>query len=100
MSSTTRRSLISGFRPAASPEPEFHICSLVVHARPDALASVDAALRTMSGVEIHGESPQGKIVVTIETTNDHDIVRTMGCIGELPGVLSTALIFQHRESSL
>lgn len=100
MSSMTRRSLISGSRPSAPLEPEFHICSLVVHVRPDALAPVGAALRAMSGVEIHGESPRGKIVVTIETTNDHDIVRTMGCIGELPGVLSTALIFQHSESSL
>jgi periplasmic nitrate reductase NapD len=99
MSSMTRRSLLSGPRAPASPDPAFHICSLVVHARPDALAPVGEALRAMAGVEIHGESPKGKIVVTVETTNDDDIVRTMGCIADLPGVLSTALIYQHSEPS-
>ena len=99
MSSVRRRSLLPLVRAPASPEPEVHICSLVVHARPDTLAPVGEALRAMRGVEIHGQSPQGKIVVTVETTNDHDIVRTMGSIGELPGVLSTALIFQHSEPS-
>jgi nitrate reductase NapD len=97
--STTRRSLLPGLRSAGSQEPDFHICSLVVHARPENLAPVRDALGAISGIEIHAESPTGKLVVTMEALNDDEVVRTMAHIGELPGVLSTALIFQHTEQS-
>ena len=74
-----------------------HICSLVVHARPERLSAVTEALREMPGVEIHGANEAGRIVVTIETETQDAVVQTMGRIGELPGVLSTALVFQHFE---
>jgi nitrate reductase NapD len=51
----------------------------------------------MSGVEIHAENALGKIVITLETADEHEIVQRMGAIGELPGVLSTALVFQHSD---
>jgi nitrate reductase NapD len=90
----SRRSLLTGSPGASS---DFNICSLVVHARPEQMPSVIDALHVMAGVEIHGRSPQGKIVVTVESADDHALVQTMGRIGELAGVLSTALIFQHSE---
>jgi nitrate reductase NapD len=74
-----------------------HLVSLVVHARPDELGAVRAALAEMRGVEIHAESAAGKMVITLETANDHEIVEGMGAIGELPGVLSTALVYQHSD---
>lgn len=98
----SRRQLVIG-RAAASPAAaaglqSYHVCSLIVHARPDDLADVTGELRAMSGVEIHGHDAAGKIVVTIETSRDDDVVQIMGRIGDLPGVLSTALVFQHFEA--
>ena len=51
----------------------------------------------MPGLDVHGDSPTGKIVVTLETRTEHDVVQRMGEIGELSGVLSTALVYHHFE---
>jgi periplasmic nitrate reductase NapD len=96
--SWSRRDLLSGRSAASSGmEGEHHITGLVVHARPERLSGVLAVLRDMPGVEIHGDSPAGKIVVTLETRTEHDVVQRMGEIGELSGVLSTALVYHRFE---
>ena len=43
-------------------------------------------------------SPQGKVVITLEARTQDDVVRTMAGIGDMPGVLSTALVYQHAEA--
>lgn len=92
----SRRDLL-GSRPTSSlgPGDEHHVSGLVVHARPERLAAVLASLRAIPGLEVHGDSPVGKIVATLETLTQDDVVRRLGEIGELPGVLSTALVY-HR----
>ena len=51
----------------------------------------------MPGVEIHGDTASGKVVITLETKSEHEVVQRMGEIGELAGVLSTALVYHHFE---
>jgi nitrate reductase NapD len=94
--SWSRRDLLGG-RPAASPKAggEHHVSGLVIHARPARLAAVLASLRAMPGLDVHGDTPAGKIVATLETPTEDDVVSRLGEIGELPGVLSTALVY-HR----
>ncbi|WFT81266.1 MULTISPECIES: chaperone NapD [unclassified Methylobacterium] len=94
--SLSRRDLLAG-RPAAGRAAGggHHVSGLVVHARPERLAGVLASLRAMPGLDVHGESPAGKIVATLETSTEDDVVQRLGEIGELPGVLSTALVY-HR----
>jgi nitrate reductase NapD len=87
----TRRDLLAGL-PLAS--IEHHIVGLVVHARPEQISHVLGALRAMPPVEVHGENRDGKIVLTLDARSEDEIVQTMGHIGELPGVLSTALVYQ------
>jgi periplasmic nitrate reductase NapD len=60
---------------------------------------VRAAVAALDGVEVHGASPQGKIVVTLETASEGDIVERLAAIRELAGVLSTVLVFHWVESS-
>ena len=67
----------------------------MVHARPERLTAVLASLRAIPGLDVHGDSPAGKVVATLETETQDDVVRRLGEIGELPGVLSTALVY-HR----
>ena len=97
----TRRDVLTG-RVAAAPadgSSEFHVSSLVVHVRPERCADVLAALAGMQGVEVHGGASSGKLVVTLETVSQQEVVLRMGAIGELPGVLSTALVYHHFEPS-
>lgn len=100
MQERSRRELITAAVPAgADAACSPHLVSLVVHARPQALAAVRSALAAIPGTEIHAQNPAGKIVVTLETANEHDMVARMGEIGDLPGVLSTALVFQHSDAT-
>jgi periplasmic nitrate reductase NapD len=96
--SRSRRDLITGrLAEGGATEPFSHLVSLIVHARPAELGSIRSVLAEMSGVEIHAENALGKIVITLETADEQEIVQRMGAIGELPGVLSTALVFQHSD---
>lgn len=93
----TRRDLITGrLAQAPSDTPEIHVSSLLVHARPADVDAISAALQAMAGVEIHGSSA-GKIVVTLETASEHEVVQRLGAISELPGVLSATLVYHHFE---
>jgi nitrate reductase NapD len=83
-------------RVGAAP-PETHISSLVVHSFPEQADAVQSALRAMDGVKIHAEA-NGKIVITLETDSEADIVTRLNEISLLQGVLSATLVFHHFES--
>ena len=91
----SRRELLTGRLIALAP-PEAHISSLVVHVRPDNVPAVRAALAAMPGVEIYAEA-SGKLIVTLETATEADIVTRMNEISLLDGVMSAALVFHHFE---
>jgi periplasmic nitrate reductase NapD len=91
----SRREVLTGR--VMDPTPvETHVSSLVVHVRHENLAQVRAALAGMPGIEIHAEGG-GKLVVTLETTSEGDIVARLNEISLLDGVLSAALVFHHFE---
>jgi nitrate reductase NapD len=90
----SRRDFILGRERDA--EPEAHISSLVVHVRPDKLEGTRAALLAMPGVEIPGEAGS-KLIVTLETDTEADIVTRLHEVSLLDGVLSAALVFHHFE---
>lgn len=71
------------------------ICSLVVHARPEQATGVVGQLTALPGVEVHGGEAVGRLVVTIEDTPDRPVADTLGLIHNLPGVLSTVLIYHY-----
>ncbi|MBA4243448.1 chaperone NapD [Pseudomonas sp. GD04158] len=73
-----------------------HISSLLVHVRPELLAAVKANLRQLEGLELHQESPQGKLVVVLETEHERHILARIEQINALPGVLNAALVYHER----
>ncbi|MDT4873522.1 Chaperone NapD [compost metagenome] len=72
-----------------------HIASLLVHARPELLEAVKANLRQLDGLELHQESPQGKLVVVLETEHENQILTRIEQITSLPGVLNAALVYHE-----
>jgi len=90
----SRRELLTGR--VIDPSPEAHISSLVVHIRHEKLDPARAELLAMPGVEIHAEAV-GKLVLTLETATEGDIVTRLNEISLLDGVLSAALVFHHFE---
>ncbi|KAG0921923.1 hypothetical protein G6F31_020117 [Rhizopus arrhizus] len=83
--------------PLAAP-PELHIASLVVHALPQRLPDVRAAVLAVAGSEIHGASDTGKLVVTLEAPSTDDMMARISEIQRRDGVLASALVYQHADT--
>ena len=66
---------------------ELHVSSLIVHGRPDRVTAIGAAMRGMAG----------KMVVTLETASQSDIVARINEISLLDGVLSAVLVYHQVE---
>jgi len=74
------------------------ISSVIIHPRPGDVALVQAGLGRLAGVEVHGISPEGKLIVTIETEDDGSNAATYQLIGQLDGVMSVAMVYHQTES--
>ncbi|MBL8487516.1 MAG: chaperone NapD [Rhodocyclaceae bacterium] len=75
-----------------------NISSIVVHARPGSADAVRERLEGMPGIEVHAVSPEGKLVVTIETEGDGETVAAFEAINGMEGVLSASMVFHQNES--
>src|SRR3954464_10351869 len=97
-----RRSFISGR--IADPDalvtpPGAEIASVLVQARPEWLAQVEAAIAALAGCEIHARDPKGKLVVVIEATSAGAVGTTLNEIALLPNVFSAALVFHASDAA-
>ncbi|MEH0664834.1 chaperone NapD [Vibrio scophthalmi] len=79
---------------------EVHISSLVVHAAPSHLNEVKDSISALPNAEIYADSPEGKLVVVLETQNQGFITDTIDEINNLPNVLSTVLVYHQIETDL
>ena len=79
-------------------QSEVHISSMVVHAMPDYLSDVKKYIEKLPGTEIHAESPNGKLVVVLESQTQTYITDVIEKIACLDHVLSTALVYHQIET--
>ena len=79
---------------------EVHISSLVVHVSPEHLDEIKPQIEAFENAEIYGDSPEGKIIVVLETENQGFITDTIDAINNLPNVLSTVLVYHQIETEL
>jgi nitrate reductase NapD len=63
---------------------EVHTSSLIVQAMPETLPPVTACVRAMPGLEVHAVEA-GKMVVTLETADEGEIVARISEINLLNG---------------
>jgi nitrate reductase NapD len=97
-----RRDFISGGwvdsdRVIAPPGGE--IASILVQARPERLAEVEAAIAALPGCEIHGRDPKGKLVVVVDAADAGVLGTTLNTIALTSHVLSAALVFHAIDAS-
>ena len=72
-----------------------HIASLLVHCRPELLPALLANLQCLPDVELYQHSPEGKLVVVLETGHEQQILERIEQLQQLPGVLNVALIYHE-----
>ncbi|MEY4591416.1 MAG: nitrate reductase biosynthesis protein [Pseudomonadota bacterium] len=75
-----------------------NISSVIVIPHPDQIDSVSVALNGLEGVEVAAVSPEGKIIVTIETDEDRETVQTFEFITLMDGVLSASMVYHQKEN--
>lgn len=80
-----------------APEPEVHVAGLVVHALPEAASRVAAAIAREPGAQVHAQSPDGRLVVTLEADGGDAIAAAVVDIHRIEGVLAASLVYQHSE---
>ena len=73
------------------------ISGLVVHAHPDKLDSVRAAVSGLDGTEVHAETPDGRLVVTVDLADDRAASDTISALTGLDGVLNASLVYNWFE---
>jgi periplasmic nitrate reductase NapD len=83
--------VLTGDRVVAPPGGE--IASILVQARPEKLADVEAEITALDGCEIHGRDPRGKLVVVVDAPDAGALGATLNTIALLPHVHSASLVF-------
>lgn len=74
-----------------------NISGVLVKAYPQHLPSIEKVLATMTGVEVHGNNADGRIVITVEDKSANNISDTLVQIQGVHGVLSAAMIYHQFE---
>ena len=97
-----RRSLITGRllnpdRVVAPPGGE--IASILVQARPERLADVEAAIVALKGCEVYGRDPRGKLVVVVDSPDAGALGTTLNTIALLPDVFTASLVFHAIDAA-
>src|SRR5262245_21365802 len=78
---------------------EWHVSSVVVQARPAALAVVSAAIAALPGAEVHAVDPVGKLVVVITADSERTIGEHVRTISAMAGVFTASLVFHAIEET-
>jgi len=76
---------------------KYNICSALVHAKLELINSVKQALESQQGVEVHGETEDGRLIVTIEDEVRKNVGERIMAFYEIPGVLSASMIYQFSD---
>ncbi|MCK5903414.1 MAG: chaperone NapD [Cocleimonas sp.] len=73
------------------------ICSLVIQAIPEHLTRVSQSLVAMEGVEIHAQTDEGKMIISIDHPSRSYCGNTMTEMTRLNGVMSASLVYEYQE---
>lgn len=74
-----------------------NICGVLIYAEPHRRALVAEHLVRLDGVEVHQESDDGRIVVTVEDTETANAIDMLRAASSLDGVIATSLVYHHFE---
>lgn len=80
-------------------DQDVHIAGILVHARPELIERVQEYIQCVDGAEVLTATSSGKIVVTLESETSAGIVDAIAAIGDVYGVVSTSLVYEHHEAA-
>lgn len=75
-----------------------NIASLLICVEPRRAEHARAQLEQLSGVEVYAVTAEGRLIVTVEASDDVEMSRAIGRLGALWGVRATTLVYHHSET--
>lgn len=82
---------------APQQENVISVCGVMVLIHPDKRESTEAKMLEIEGLEIHGASDEGKLVITVQTDSYRATGDAITRLQHVPGILSISMIYQHAE---
>lgn len=79
--------------------PKLNVCGIVVHLAPERASTALEALAALPGVEIVGQSEEGRIALTAIDTDTTLALDQLTAMHRLPGVISAALAYHAFEDA-
>jgi nitrate reductase NapD len=73
------------------------ISGIVITCQADRTSSIVSSIRESGVAEVHGTSPEGKVVAVIEAPSVEDEVRIVRSLAGLEGVINVHLAYHHIE---
>ncbi|OOY47558.1 chaperone NapD [Solemya velum gill symbiont] len=77
-----------------------NICGILVHAKPTSFDGVRERLLSVDGIEIHGMSDEGRVVITLEEDDEDAMSDALHKVQTLEGVISASMIYHHNEDEV
>ena len=77
-----------------------NISSVIVRTRPEKLPTLRTAMREIPGVEIHTESEDGRLIVTIEDRPGCSTADAFVQLHNLDGVIGVSLVYQYSDDGI
>jgi len=62
---------------------------------PEHLSDTRRQIESFDSAEVYGDSPEGKIIVVLETENQGFVTETIDAINNMPNVLNVALVYHE-----
>lgn len=78
---------------------EVHISSLVVQVKPKDLSRVSESVASNEFAEVHLSSPEGKIIVTLETPSRFEVTQAIDDFRTIKGVLNVVMVYHQMEDA-
>lgn len=95
--STTKRSRRDFLKGRLNDGGSDHIASVLVQAWPERIPAVEAELTQIPGVESHGSNGAGKLIITVESHSDGELLASINRIEAAKGVIAASLVYHHSE---
>jgi len=79
----------------AQTSDEYHVASFIAHAMAKRLDEVRAEIESIKGAEIHAQSPEGKIVFTLEASSHGAIGKNIDQLKLHTGILNLSPVYHQ-----
>ena len=73
------------------------IVSLVVRVAPEHIRALTQALLEIPGVEVHGSSPEGRLIVTVEDGEGYSVMDSILAVNVNKHVLGMTMAYEYSE---